>query len=212
MNSERKINFLYGEVEVEARVSDNVGYTDIDKWVRNRFRFSNEDILVYKDQNGKGYIHIYLHFILHKLVLEIIPIFSRKEKSAINILIEKHAIASKKPSSSSLFETLGYLYVSTLVISYAILWYKYLYDRDDLQMTLVGITMYLEYLGLPVPQAVVNEAFIAFFNWPITYFFIRRMMNPQVGFIGLFEKYGLDSLFGALAASAVILAKNALKI
>lgn len=64
--------------------------------------------------------------------------------------------------------------------------------------------------GFSLGSKAAVEAVVTLVNWPVTYFFIRRAMNPEIGLQGAFEKYGCDALFGAFAASVTVILKEIL--
>lgn len=42
----------------------------------------------------------------------------------------------------------------------------------------------------------------------MTYFYIRRALNPENGILFAFKKYGTDTFFGALAATMVVVLRH----
>ena len=60
--------------------------------------------------------------------------------------------------------------------------------------------------GVLVKQGATLEAWIAIICWSLSYYFVRRLWNPETRDV-TFRKYSADALFGGLAAGASVYLK-----
>lgn len=64
-------------------------------------------------------------------------------------------------------------------------------------------------LGLIVKKGIILDSFVSFICWPVTYLFVRRLLNPETS-KDCFKKYGVDTFYGGAAAACNVILKSVL--
>ncbi len=120
--------------------------------------------------------------------------------------------AKSKKKQKTIVEWISLIYPSLLFIVFAILLNLSPESIQHIKLTISHFSLFLKHYGLHIQDKVLVDALVAFINWPITYFFIRRALNPEIGIVSAFEKYGNDTLYGAFSAAAAVFIKDILTV
>ena len=232
MSKKNNIAITYNNEIVNLSIFPNdFQLMELEIWIRSRFDILLNDKIVYLDLNGDGKANIdpyicTISILLINYILNLECLPSKlyfKTNSNLTILkkmqVEDKMVINNTPhheeipqkNKTSMFQFL-YSYFPVAWIILAVLIYYLKFDSHTSSQLLDYFKHFEEkliILGIILKKGIILDSFISFISWPVTYLFVRRLLNPETS-KDCFKKYGVDTFYGGAAAACNVILKGIL--
>ena len=236
--SSEEVIIHFNQQIIQINLSNLTSFYEFDLWVRGRFGITNNDNqrIIYSNEKGQEIIPNFTTIISQQSLQVFISIETTQSSSSSSSSPPSNSLslsssssssstsASTSPSSNSknsrnknTFEWIDCFSFSYLFPIFSLLYlliFLSSYNPFPNPMRYFSIASpIMTFLGVEkeVQLSLYREMLCTFISWPVPYFFIRRSLNADFGFILSFTKFGSDAFWGAFAAAILVLLRHFVK-